>query len=451
MGVAEEIADSMSAADRDRPHGQRAMRIAYLVGSFPHISETFIVNQIAGMAARGYDVFIFTTAPSSVRCVPDVVQRWRLTERTTYLFGSANRVIRLLKAIGWTLRYGWRFPRTLVRALNIVRYGRAAASLSLLCAALTLRRSCTDGYDIVHCQFGTYGELALQLQDIGALHAAAVVSFRGFDATQQLRANPGTYRALFRRADLFLPVSETLARRLVDAGCAREKIVVHHSGIELAKFTFCERNRRAGEKTKILTIGRLTEKKGIEYAIRAVARVAATGSAISYRIVGEGPMRVALENLVQELDASHVVQFAGWRTHDEVLAMLEEAHILLAPSVVAADGDEEGIPNSVKEAMAMGIPVVATRHGGIPEVVEHAKSGYLVPERDVDALATQLRSLVDHPQDWAAIGRAARECVQAQFDVERLNDELVGLYQNVLRNRLSQAANSHRAREFGSP
>jgi colanic acid/amylovoran biosynthesis glycosyltransferase len=102
--------------------------------------------------------------------------------------------------------------------------------------------------------------------------------------------------------------------------------------------------------------------------------------------------------------------------------------VLLAPSVTAADGDEEGIPNSVKEAMATGLPLVSTNHGGIPELVEDGVSGYLVPQRDIEAMADRLRQLIDHPQAWVAMGLAARARVMAEFDTDKLNDELERLY-----------------------
>ncbi|HEY6104105.1 MAG TPA: glycosyltransferase, partial [bacterium] len=116
----------------------------------------------------------------------------------------------------------------------------------------------------------------------------------------------------------------------------------------------------------------------------------------------------------------------------EIRRLLEGAHILLAPSVTAQDGDQEGIPNVVKEAMATGMPVVSTRHSGIPELVQDAVSGFLVAERDVDALAERLVFLIDHPETWPEMGRAGRRKVEADFDVEHMHDRLIALYAQVL-------------------
>jgi len=408
------------------------LRIAYIVGSFPYVTETFIVNQVVGMAARGHQVDVYTTVPGTVGDIPASVRRYRLMERTNYLFGSPNYVLRVLKALLWVLQDGWRLTRVLLRSLNVFRYGRSAVSLGLLCAALILHRRNDGRYDIVHCQFGTYGELALRLLEIGAISGRLVVSFRGFDATKYLRSHPHAYDELFRRVGLILPVSEALARRLVEAGCDRSKIVVHHSGIECAKFRYIVQQRLQGKSTQLLSIARLTEKKGIEYAVRAVAHLVEAERAVSYWIVGEGPLLTRLESLIDELGVGEQVQLLGWRNHDEVVSLLEGAHMLIAPSVTAVDGDEEGIPNAVKEAMAMGMPVVSTHHGGIPELIEDGVSGLLVPERDVEALAERLCYLVDHPERWAALGKAGRERIKSEFDIHRLNDELAGLYQDLL-------------------
>jgi len=405
------------------------MKIAYIVGSFPHVSETFIVNQIVGMAARGHAIDIYTTVLKVARDVPAAVQRYRLLDRTHSLYGPRNPLLRAVKAIGLVVSEGWRVPRLVGRALNILRYGRVAASLGLLCAGLTMhRQQRTGSYDVIHCQFGTYGKAALRLQEIGAFSGKLVTSFRGFDATKYLRMHPHIYDTLFRKGHLFLPVSQNLADPLIESGCDRSKVVVLHSGIDCGKFRYIERRYHQGEALRILTVGRLTEKKGIAYAIQAVARVIASGQNLSYTIVGEGPLRAELQRLVEELGVSDCVHLLGWRTHDEVVGLIETAHVLLAPSVTAADGDEEGIPNSVKEAMATGLPLVSTNHGGIPELVEDGVSGYLVPQRDIEAMADRLRQLIDHPQAWVAMGLAARARVMAEFDTDKLNDELERLY-----------------------
>jgi colanic acid/amylovoran biosynthesis glycosyltransferase len=127
------------------------------------------------------------------------------------------------------------------------------------------------------------------------------------------------------------------------------------------------------------------------------------------------------------------VLFQGRQGQEAVREGLAQADVLVAASVTAADGDEEGIPNVLKEAMASGMPVVGTRHAGIPELVEDGISGWLVPERDVAALAAALARLAAEPERWASMGRAGRAKVEREYDIHRLNDRFAGMLETLIR------------------
>ena len=403
------------------------MKIAYIAGLFPAPSQIFVANQILGVVNCGHDVAIFTT-DRPAKGMPAGVETDGLTRLTHSICPPRNYVARLLRVLGLLVVSGWRAPLVVARALNVFRHGHLAATLWLLHAALTLIRIGEQKYDIVHAQFGTYGLYALKLIQIGAIDGALVTSFRGYDATKNLRADPRRYAELFRRGRLFLPVSESLARKLVKAGCDPSKIHVLHSGIDCAKFKYTEPRCTEKQPTRIVTIGRLVEKKGVTYALKAVAQVMASGRAVVYDIVGDGPLRIEIEHLIEQFGAGTHVRLHDWKSHQEIMAMMEASHILLAPSVTAGDGDEEGIPNVVKEAMAVGLPVVSTVHAGIPELVTDGESGFLVPERSVDLLAERIMYLCDHSEIWPQLSRAARRKVETEFDIGRLSTDLVALY-----------------------
>jgi colanic acid/amylovoran biosynthesis glycosyltransferase len=231
---------------------------------------------------------------------------------------------------------------------------------------------------------------------------------------------------------LLLPVCGQFREELIRRGGDPGKIRVHHSGIRLSQFAYSERRRKSGEPTRVLSIGRLVEKKGVADGIRAVARLHASGRRLQYTVVGDGRLRGSLEQLIAESGLKTEVQLVGAKTHAEVIELLRDAHLFLAPCVTAQNGDQEGIPNVLKEAMATGIPVLSTWHSGIPELVEHGVSGLLVPERDSEALAACLADLMDHPERWPAMGRAGRARVEAAFDSEKLNKELIKLYHQVI-------------------
>lgn len=328
------------------------------------------------------------------------------------------------------MKYAPRNPQAIFRSLNIFRYEKQVGSLSLLLMSVQFFES--GPFDIIHSQFGTHGLVAVSLNKILPSKCKLVTSIRGYDVTVFLKKHPGIYRTLFREGDLFLPVCEFLKERLIQEGCEERKIVVHYSGIDCSKFNYVQRQRVLGEPIKVLTIARLKEKKGVVFAIEAVSCLLSRGEKIEYRVVGDGPLRGDLEQLIECRGIENQVKLLGWKTHEEVKRLLEEAQVLVAPSLTADSGDQEGIPNVIKEAMASGLPVISTYHGGIPELVTDGVSGLLVPESDAAAIADALAYLIGHPEVCAEIGRAGRRQVERKFDTNSLNKELEELYLRVM-------------------
>lgn len=143
-------------------------------------------------------------------------------------------------------------------------------------------------------------------------------------------------------------------------------------------------------------------------------------------------MRSELEAQIKALGMENHIQLLGWRTQQQVREHLDDSHLLLAPSVTAKAGDQEGTPTAIAEALMMGLPVLSTYHSGIPEMVQHQVSGYLVPERDVDALAEHLLKLMDEPHTWQTMGQAGSYYARQEFDVNRLNDRAIELYREMI-------------------
>ncbi|MCA1993395.1 MAG: glycosyltransferase, partial [Coleofasciculus sp. S288] len=293
-----------------------------------------------------------------------------------------------------------------------------------------------ESYDIIHCQFGIHALDGILLRDIGALSGKLITSFRGYDISWYVQfAGDRVYDQLFEVGDFFLSNCEFFKRRAVAIGCDEQKIVVHRSGIDCSRFVFTPRYPHPDSRVRVTTTGRLIEKKGIEYGIRAVAKLAKDHPNIEYNIIGDGCLREYFEQLIQELGVGEQVKLLGWKHQQEVIEILNQSHIFIAPSVTAADGNQDAPVNTLKEAMAMGLPVIATRHGGIPELVEEGISGFLVPERDADAIAEKLAYLVEHPDVWLGMGRAGRAHVEEHYDINKLNDELVEIYQQLLNSK----------------
>lgn len=409
-----------------------SLKIAIFVNSFPNLSETFILNQITGLIDKGYHVDIYSMKRGNLKKVHSEVLTYSLLDRTRYLGDiPRNYIVRCLKAIALlAANLRWLRFSALMRSLDIRRYGTAASSLSLLYAIVPLMRG--TQYDIIHCQFGTLGPKVLLFRQLGAISGRLVTSFRGYDATQYMHKRPGVYDELFREADLILTVSNSLKKVLIEAGCPEARIRVHHSGIDCTRLNFSGRRRANGEPLKVLTVARLVEKKGIVFALRAIAGMLTAGRQVIYTIIGDGPLRDQLQREIDELDLGSNVKLTGWKVHDEVLDIMRESHVLVAPSITTEKGDQEGIPNAAKEAMALGMPVIGTLHGGIPELIKDKVTGFLVPEGDAEALIDRLTFVMDNPGVWAELGRNAREYVISYFDIHELNERALHIYRNLV-------------------
>ncbi|MEX0778246.1 MAG: glycosyltransferase [Balneolales bacterium] len=415
----------------DTQDGKKRLRIAFFVGSFPLISETFILNQITGLIDRGHTVDIYASKQVSGHQFHENIYKYGLIYRTKYLWDMPKRTIpRLFILLKLLFTDGWRRPGMLVKALNYRRHGHVAKTLSLILSAIPLSKM--EPYDILHCQYGSSGPIVQSLREVNAVTGKLVVSYRGGDITSSFKANASRYKYVFKNADCLMPVSDYFKQKLISEGCPPDKIKVHYSGIDCLHFQFSERNKNESEPVSILTIARLVEKKGIIYAIRAIALTVASGINLKYTIIGDGPLKEEIQNLVSLLRLDKHVTLVGSKTSDEVISYLKRSNIFLAPSITSKTGDAEGIPNVSKEAMAMGLPVISTLHSGNPELIENGKSGFLVPERDAKALAERLSYLIDNPDIWLEISRSGRKVIESKFEINKLNDELVDTYYQLI-------------------
>lgn len=405
------------------------MKIAFIVGEFPKLSETFILNQITGLIDMGQDVEIYAQFYPNEKKVHLDIEKYHLMKRVHYFNMPSNKIKRILKAIYLIIKNFHKAPLKILKSLNVFIYGKAALSLKLLYLLIPFL---DKKYEIIHCHFGHNGILGAYLKEIG-ICSKIITTFHGYDMSAFIsndRVN--VYKNLFKNGDLFLPISDYWKQRLIKLNCEEKKIGVHHMGINLEKFKFSERGKRSGEPIKILTIGRLIEKKGHKYIIKAIAEIIKKYRNIEYIIAGDGPLEIKLRNLATELGIKSHIKFLGEVEQSEVLKLYQQTHIFVLPSVTANNGDQEGIPVVLMEAQASGLPIISTFHTGIPEVVVDGKSGFLVPERDVNALAKKLEYLIEHPELWSDMGRYGRKIIGECYNVKKLNQELIKIYNSLL-------------------
>lgn len=293
---------------------------------------------------------------------------------------------------------------------------------------------------LIHAQFGLSGALALPLAR--SLKIPLLVHYRGADATvteessRYASLNHWIYfqrkEALQREARLFITVSKFIKEKLIEQGFPKEKIIHHYHGVDLDRF---RPDPDLPRQPIVLFVGRLTEKKGCEYLIRAMAKVQSELPEVELVVIGEGPLQPALEALAAKMLNRY--QFLGLQPPDAVKSWMNRARLLAAPSVTGLEGDSEGLPNVVMEAQAMGLPVVSTFHAGIPEAVTDGETGFLTKERDVEALAEYSGRLLKDTQLWQCFSAKGRENVEANFDRAKQTGVLENIYEAVLRGERS--------------
>ncbi|MEY2856920.1 MAG: hypothetical protein RLZZ74_1232 [Cyanobacteriota bacterium] len=419
------------------------MRIAFFVDQFPSLSETFILNQITGLIDRGHEVDIYCdreaypkgNRPGNKTKMHPEVTEYQLLSRTYCTVIPRNPLWRWLKGIGLLLTNFWRSPQTILQTLNFwqfnpSRYGEPAEFLKPLYLALPCLNQ--PPYDIIHCHYGRNGLKAALLKDLGVIQGKIVVVFHGNDISRYLQIHgDDIYDYLFSCADLLMPISQHWQNKLISLGCDPSKIMVHHMGIDCHKFIPAPKPQEQTKKL-IISVARLVEKKGLADGIDAVAQLGKTTSQLVYYIVGDGVLRSQLTKQIEQLAATEQIKLLGWLEQSELCQLISQADILLAPSVTSKNGDSEGIPVSLMEAMAQAIPVVSTCHSGIAELVENDVAGYLVPERDVQALSSKLNQLLASAELRQKMGMAGRERVIKDYNIEQLCDRLVVIYQQLL-------------------
>lgn len=299
-------------------------------------------------------------------------------------------------------------------------------------------RLAEGGFRVLHAHFGWAGVYALPHAE--RLNLPLVVTFYGYDVpllSQATRYWPRHWRywlgagRLFRRADRILAVSQDLVDRLIALGAPAERTHRKHIGVRIPEPKPAE--RRPGP-LRVLMVGRFVEKKGFEYGLQAFAGLVRRGVDARLTLAGDGPLAPTYRRLIAESGIGDRVDFPGVLRHAEVLETMRRSDVFLLPSVTARNGDREGNPTVLKEACAIGLPVVASRHAGIPEAVDDGASALLVAERDTAALEDRLARLTD-PALRARLGGAARERMIRDFDIRRITAQVERMYDEVAEAR----------------
>jgi len=378
--------------------------VAHLVRIYLAPTETFIRYQITNLKSFEPIVLCHSIEKNNGPVVKDV-------------FAS----IKILKGFHRILaNYSYKFMRHLTKK-----------ECEILIDAIAQNKS-----KLLHFHYAVDARYFLNLKK--NLNLPGVVSLYGYDTSSFPRTCFGYGKIylmpIFEAMDIFLSMSEDMKRDLIMLGCPEKKIVVHYYGIEVQKFANPEKKYEDNEIVNILMIGTLEIKKAQHLVLRALKEIEnQMPQKFTITIVGDGPMKSHLVKMVKEYGWQNKVNFLGFIPYSskQLVNVYHNADIFALPSITVK-GDKEGIPGTIVEAMASGLPVVSSYHAGIPEVIENYKQGILVKEKDIKGLSGALKELIKNKNLRERLGRAAAERAIKNFDVKNRTENLEKIYQSLL-------------------
>ncbi len=406
----------------------RKLRIAFFTNSFPVSSEPFIALQAAELVALGHEVQIFGLSnlpPSPTASSPRV--KSLLTNRYRNTQWPQNALPRIAKALQASLSTSIRTKTIRVPILRPLTFRRTWLDLS--CAFQGEAVAGHAPFDILHCQFATLGEHVIKLKDAGLLSGQLVVHFRGYDITEVVQKfGPEVYHNLWDRSSRFVANCDHFRDTAISIGCPRDRIDVVGSGIDLTGFSYRPPLSLGSGPVRLVAVGRLARRKGFHTLIKAVARLTHSGMNVQLTLIGDGEERAALEHLSRALGIEVRVQFMGMQPHTEINRLLADSHMFAAPSETTSSGGADAPVNTIKEAMAVGVPVCATRHGGIPELVQEGVTGTLAREGDPEDLSNAITRLIDLESQWPEMTLSARRRVEDLYEISAVTRKLLEVY-----------------------
>jgi len=396
-------------------------KVLFFVRSFPVLSQTFVLNQVKDLVKEGIDVQVLSVNPINDD-----------TGAVAGIFGksASKKVTSILPAAHSSKSYIYMLLGFLYCMVSVKRHklislffhfiGKKNKFLAkdLMCIVWFLRnKNVTTDSCIAH--FGSNGVVMDYLIEAGLVECSKLFTiFHGYEISRydQLDLWQNLYGKL---GGVLLPISEHWKSKLIELGANASKIEVVHMGVDVNRFAYSE--KVVSTPLSILSVARATEKKGLKYAIEAVLNCP---TECEYKIIGDGTLMDSLKQDAARHSNSHRVIFEGAKPSSFVAESLKGTDLFLLPSVRDSKGDMEGIPVSLMEAMASGVTVLTTIHSGIPELVEHKVTGFLVKEKDSVALSCMI-SDISGRTDLDIIRREARSKIEKEFNSVILKKDLI--------------------------
>lgn len=397
-----------------------AATVAYILKMYPRFSETFILNEILELERQGIALRLYSLKkPDDGRFHADLA---RVRAPVTYVPESPMIAPRAYLAAHREV-FRWnrvRYLRTLARAVRRRSRGAAKRFLQAGYLAPRLRR---EGITHVHAHFASSAtSVALYLNQLAGISYSFTAHAKDIYSNS---VSEEMLRRKLQRARFVVTVSD-YNRVHLSRLAGTTPVTRIYNGLDLGQFS--PNGTYPADPPLILGVGRLVEKKGFDDLIRACAELRATGCHFACRIVGKGSDEATLRALIARLDLEKSVELSGPLPREVLLRLYPCAAVVVAPCIVGADGNRDGLPTVLIEAMALGVPVIATDVTGIPELVEHERTGYLTPQRDPVALAAAIRAVLVDPKPAMDLAAVGRQRVEQAFDLRANVTQLRGLF-----------------------
>lgn len=407
-------------------------KIIHLVGHFPSVSETFIANQIIVSIQEGFSVTILADKLLSIKksSQTEIFEEYELHKKTKVYSSNIpkNKLFKLLKAI-FLLLIHIRHFRVFVRSLNQKKFKGKAKSLKLWYQAAFF----LDYYktDLFHAHFGVNGVLLADLKEIGAIKGRILVSFYGYDTfstKQNRRKIENYYKRLFFQAYKIHTNSNYLFQNLKLLNVPENKLIINHVGVDQQIFKYKE--RVPTENFNFITVGRLIELKGHIYGLQLIKKLKEKGYKVHYNIIGDGEEMRSLVKKSIYLGIQENVTFYGIQNQSTILNLLYQNDLFLMLSITDNTGRAEGQGLVTAEAQASGIPAIGFNSGGVPETIIDKKTGFIVPEKNIDALFEKVEILINNQKLRLEFGRNAVNLINDNFNNTKQALKLTEIYIN---------------------
>ena len=403
--------------------GKNSLKVAYLLDIFPALSETFVINELIELKRQGLDVAIFSLGKPK----EDIIHKEakELAKETCYFQGliNPNKFRKAYTYLYSHLYFLLSSPLMYIKALwfayiNGVRVFKSAAYYALVFRKFEIGH--------IHAHFAAAAsEYAMMISRISG------IPYSFTPHAYDIFIKPKFVKEKVIFADFVVSKTEYNRRFLEEnyPGINGDKIHVIHYGIDLERFTPAEYDVSRNLPFTILSVARLVEKKGHKYLLEACNILTKKGiSNFVCKIIGDGPLKGDLEELALSFGLSENVQFIGALPSDKVLLVLKESDLFVLPCIIAKDGDMDGMPNALIEAMALGKPVISTYISGIPELIKDG-AGILVPPEDPEALAKALEEIyLMVPETRMAMGQKGREIVEREFNIAKESEKIRDIF-----------------------